>query len=142
MDWTKLILEYLLPPLALIATGVLAVLGRAAIRWLGARLGVERAATVEYYARAWADLADDAIGYAEQRGLVWARERGELPPSAEKLELALRWATDEAERRGLPERARHELVALIEARLGRPDTPGEADEARDVVMRLRSGSAS
>jgi hypothetical protein len=135
--YAKVATETLLPIVLSIVGGLLLVLGRFAHRWLARKLQVEELIAEEKRDQLTKDVVDGGITFAEQKGMGWARERGELPPSAEKLKWALDWITAEMRRRGLPELAREKLEQLIDSRLGNPKAPGHADRAEVVTSRLR-----
>lgn len=146
MDTIRAFFEHLLPPMLVILTGVLTVLGHAAIRWLSRRFDVEDVVRGLELDRRWADIVDHGIARAEAAGMAWAQEHGELMPGAKKMDEALAWAVREAKRRGLPTMARDELKELIEARLGMHDTPGELvggmDAQRDLEAARRAGAGA
>lgn len=141
MDYIKLIAEHLLEPLLVVLAGVAIALARAGKRWLNRRLGTEEVTRELQLDALLVRLTDMAVAYAEQRGRVYARDRGALPASAAKLEWALDFLSREMAERKLPQKARDHLVDLIEARLGTPEAPGTADRATDAVLRLQAGAS-
>lgn len=125
MDWdaiSRTLVEHLAPPVLTILAGVLGVLGTVALRRLQQWLGVQRTESLQ---RTWDALVDDGIAYARQRAKRYANGRtgGGKAPSSQKLVWALEWVTARAREHELPELARERLEQLIEARLGRPDSP-------------------
>jgi hypothetical protein len=137
VTYGKVITEALLPALLSILTGALLVLGRYAHRWLARKLDIEDMVAEEHRDALVRSIVETGTALAEQRGLKWARERGELPAGAQKLQWALDWIVAELQRRGLPEHARDELIDLIDASLANPAAPGDATRASVVASRLR-----
>jgi hypothetical protein len=137
LAYAKVATESLLPVVLTLVSGAMLILGRYVHRWLAAKLGVEQLIAEEKRDALVRDVIDGGIARSEQRTVQWARERGELPPGPAKLEWALKWIVDELHRRGLPELGRDQLAELVEARLGDPRAPGEADRASAVLYRLR-----
>ena len=135
--YAKVVTEALLPVVLSIVGGMLLMLGKFAHRWLAQKLQVEELIAEEKRDQLTKEVVDGGITFAEQKGMGWARERGELPPSAAKLKWALDWIIPEMKRRGLPELAREKLEELIDSRLGNPKAPGHADRAEVAVSRLR-----
>lgn len=101
------------------------------------RLGVEKYAKELGAYELAKTITADAVAYAEQRAYAWAASNGVLPAGALKLQWALEFAEREARARGLVKLAKERLVALIEARLGDPNSPGGAYRAEATVARLR-----
>ena len=131
-DVGKLAVEHLLPILATLALAVVtplaAWLSRKVSRFLGER-------EAEMFEETLIVLVDRGIARAEQRGLMWAKDRGELPAGAQKLEWALEFLGSELAERGR-EIAERRLVDLIESRLGTEGAPGDAVEAMEIAATL------
>lgn len=131
----------MLEVLGLILGGVLLAVGRALLRLIHDKLDLDGFVRLESLDRAWERLTDHGIAFAEQRSLRWAAERNELPEGTAKLEWAVQWIAEEARARKLPEKARDELVRLIEARLGHPDAPGASVRGQDAANTIADKAA-
>lgn len=138
MDTWKLILEYAAPTVITVLAGVLAVLGKYAIRWIAARLHLDDALLVERMTDAYRDAVRGGVTFAEQQALRWARERNELPPGSRKLQWALEFASREVALRGLPAMASDRLGSWIESMLGDPSEPGVSVGGKSASEALRN----
>lgn len=107
------------------------------IRLVARRLGVEAAARELGLYELARKIASDAVARAEHKAAVFVREGHSLPDGAMKLQWALDFAIPEAKRRGLAKWASDEIVKMIEARLGDPDSPGGSYRADAEILRLR-----
>lgn len=132
----KVVTEALIPPVALVVAGVAAALGRSLLRFLNARFGTEEIAVRLNAEKLLVQILDEGIAFAEQKGLVWARNVGELPEGALKLGWALDFVKVQMKEHRLPERTRDYLVDRIEARLGNPSAPGESIRGNDAALKL------
>ncbi len=132
----KVVTEALIPPVALVVAGVAAALGRSLLRFLNARFGTEEV-TARLNAEAlFNQFIDGGIAFAEQKALIWARDRGSLPSGSLKLKWAIDFIKAQMKEHSLPERARDFLVDRIEARLGNPAAPGESVRGQEAVLKL------
>lgn len=107
------------------------------IHLVARRLGVEKAARELGLYELSRKIAHDAVARAEHKTAVFVREGHSLPDGAQKLQWALDFAIPEAKRRGLAKWASDEIVKMIEARLGDPDSPGGSYRADSEILRLR-----
>ncbi len=107
------------------------------IHLVARRLGVEKAARELGLYELARKIASDAVARAEHKAAVFVREGHSLPDGAMKLQWALDFAVPEAKRRGLAKWAGDEIVKMIEARLGDPDSPGGSYRADAELSRLR-----
>ena len=113
MEIFKLILEHLLELVFLVLAPVLLYLVRRGMKWLEDKLDFDINANMEATIEG---VVRSAIAYAEQqRHKIVKADRGQVN---DKLEDAVRWASDEIRHRGLPEVASDRIVGLIEAKLG------------------------
>lgn len=107
------------------------------IHLVARRLGVEKAARELGLYELSRKIASDAVARAEHKAAVFVREGHSLPDGAMKLQWALDFAIPEAKRRGLAKWASDEIVKMIEARLGDPESPGGSYRADAELSRLR-----
>jgi hypothetical protein len=114
------ILDHLL---TVVVSVVVPILATVLIRYLQKKTNVQLDAAKEAELH---NVLMHAIGYAEE----WARKKvtttGEKPAGAVKLEEALKWAEEEAARRGLDKMAKERLEALLLAKLGLTRDQAEA----------------
>lgn len=133
----QVFVEQMAPVVANIVGAALSVAMLAATTLILRRLGLEKVAHHHRTHELVLTWVEEGVALAEHRGLVWARDRGELPEGAQKLEWALQHVVREMKEAGIPELARDRLVHLVEAVLGTPSAPGHEDRAEAVAMRLK-----
>lgn len=136
-SWFRVVVAELGPLFFEVLAAMLIALVGGLLHLIARRLGVERYAKELGAYELAKTITSDAVAYAEQRTMRWALDEHALPPSAQKLKWALDFAEREARERGLAKLAKDRLVALIEARLGDPDSPGGAYRAEAAAARLR-----
>lgn len=136
-SWLRVLLAELGPMFFEVLAAALIALVGGLLHLIARRLGVEKYAKELGAYELAKTITADAVAYAEQRAYAWAASNGALPAGALKLQWALEFAEREARARGLVKLAKERLVALIEARLGDPNSPGGAYRAEATVARLR-----
>lgn len=136
-SWFRVVVAELGPMFFEVLAVALTALVGGLLHLVARRLGVEKYAKELGAYQLAKTITADAVAYAEQRANLFARSEHELPPSAQKLRWALDFAEREARERGLVKLAQDRLVALIEARLGDPESPGGSYRAEAEVARLR-----
>lgn len=109
------ILENVLPVLFLIFTPLLGVLGS----WLLLKLKQKTGLSISAEQEKMLDGAiEKGVGFAEQWALNKSKVPADAPDGAQKLDKALEFISDFTKKQGLQDKAKDELVKLIEARLG------------------------
>jgi hypothetical protein len=136
-SWLRVVVAELGPMFFEVLAVALTALVGGLLHLIARRLGVEKYAKELGAYELAKTITADAVAYAEQRAYAWAASNGALPAGALKLQWALEFAEREARARGLVRLAKERLVALIEARLGDPNSPGGAYRAEATVARLR-----
>lgn len=136
-SWFRVVVAELGPVFFEILAVSLTALVGGLLHLVARRLGVEKYAKELGAYQLAKTITADAVAYAEQRANLFARSEHELPPSAQKLRWALDFAEREARERGLVKLAQDRLVALIEARLGDPESPGGSYRAEAEAARIR-----
>ena len=135
MDTFKAVIEFMIPIIGDLAAPAIAVIAAYAARRLAKFLSVQESEKLEAFVR---EKVGDGVAYAEQMGLRFARDRGELPDSAAKLSWALGFVQRELEASGIVDVGAGRIVELIESRLGDRDAPGDAIAAGDTLRRLHA----
>ncbi len=137
MDTFKAILEMAIPILADLAGPAIAVIAAYLARRLAKFLRFQEDEKLEAFIRS---KVDDGITYAEQMGLKFARQRGELPEGSLKLTWALGFVQRELAASGVVDVGAGRIAEMIESRLGDRDGPGDAIAAGDVLRRLHANA--
>jgi hypothetical protein len=79
--------------------------------WLGIKITAEQEAMLD-------QVLLRGVGHAEQWAKVKLKSEGAKPPSAEKLDAALKFVEEELKRLGYEDLAKEKLQKLLEAKLG------------------------
>lgn len=136
-SWLKVIVAQTLPLVVEALGVVLLALASGLVHLVARKLKVEKVVAEAGTYELLRKIAADGAARAEHKGLVWAKDHGELPAGTQKLEWALEYAMSQAKAHGLTKVATDRLVEIIHARLGDPHAPGHEDRAEAIAMRLR-----
>lgn len=113
--YTKVVFDNLIPLIFLIVTPLLVLLVRRFIKYLEDRFNWDMSAQSEAQLDA---VLRQALLFAEEKARTAVKtDPATLPGGAQKLNTALKFATDELHRLGLDQLAADKLAALLEAKL-------------------------